>query len=148
MSDIERKNHGQPALVRDYDPLTDYLAVKKNLEEGNLYDPDWDSEERLSKRVTDKPDSVIVALVKDEVVGSVFLTDDFYPYINRLAVRQQFRRQGIGEQLLNEAMSRLKKHGHEDIGIFVDEDNSELQEWYKKQNFISSGKYRSMWRKI
>lgn len=138
----------QPAQIRNYNPETDFPSVRQNLQEGNLFWEEWDGEEKLRKRSQKKPDSVVVAVIDNQVVGNVFLVDDIYPYVFRLAVRKEFRRKGVGQQLMEEAMKRLKEHGHDEIAVFVEDDNEELKDWYKKLGFTAEGAYRSMWRKI
>lgn len=49
---------------------------------------------------------------------------------------------------MDEAVRRTKEHGHDEVAIFVDNDNEELKDWYTKQGFEQSGIYRSMWKKI
>src|SRR5437870_4388923 len=120
MTAKEEREDFQPVQLLNY-TQADYEAVKQILEESELFDPIWDSEKRLNKRIQEKPDSIIIATIGDNVVGNVFIVDDFYPYVFRLIVRQTYRRQGIGMQLMDKAIEKLKEHGHTEIGIFVDD---------------------------
>src|ERR1700733_5734230 len=96
--------------IRNY-AKEDYPSLKQILIEGGLFDETWDSEKGLEKRIIEKPDSIIVAVMNGQVIGCVYLVDDFFPFIFRLAVKKRFRRQGIGKKLVAEAIERLKKHG-------------------------------------
>jgi ribosomal protein S18 acetylase RimI-like enzyme len=84
----------------------------------------------LQKRIEDKPDSIFVAVIDYKIVGCVYLVDDIFSFIFRLAVKKIFRKQGVGKQLLHEAMVRLQAHGHNEIALFVDEENEALKAWY------------------
>ncbi|KKR76844.1 MAG: Acetyltransferase, GNAT family [Candidatus Levybacteria bacterium GW2011_GWA2_40_8] len=149
MTEKGRIEHlGVPLELRNYRPGRDYLAVRQNLIEGEIYWEEWDSQEGIERRFRRSPDSIVVAAFGDRIVGSVFLSDELYPYIYRLAVRTDFRGRGIGEQLMDEAIRRLKLHGHKEAAIFVDENKEELKEWYKRRGFQEGGLYRSMWKEI
>lgn len=134
--------------IRDY-KKSDYLFLKETLGEGELFDETWDSEEMLAKRITDRPDSIVVAVIDNKVVGCVYLVDDFLPFIFRLSVKKQYRKQGIGTMLIQEAVKRLRKHGHTEISLFVNAKKEELKKWYKKQGFKeSTSLWMGLWKEI
>lgn len=133
--------------IRNY-TKKDYLSLKKNLIEAGMFAETWDSESKLSERIGTKPDSIIVAIIDDDVVGCVYLVDDILPFIFRLAVKRQFRKQGIGKQLMEEAIKRLKKHGHTEIALFADSNNEELKKWYLKQGFKGEKSWICLWKEI
>ncbi len=54
----------------------DYEAVKRNLEEGTLFDPTLDTQGTLATKIRDRPESILVATVNDIVVGSVYIIED------------------------------------------------------------------------
>ncbi len=114
----------------------DYKAVKRNLEEGDLFNADIDTQERLHRKIIERPGSILVASVGDEVVGSAYLLEDpWNSFIFRLAVRKDFRRHGIGALLMDEAEKKLREKGANNVSLFVRENHSELQEWYKKRGY-------------
>ena len=127
--------------IRNYNK-EDYFSVKEMLVEGGLFDETWDAEKSLEKRIEEKPDSIIVAIFENCVIGCVYLVDDILPLIFRLAVKKQYRRRGIGKMLINEAAGRLKQHGHREIALFVDNDKEDLKNWYRKQGFTET---KSTW---
>jgi ribosomal protein S18 acetylase RimI-like enzyme len=125
-----------------------YASVKEILIEGELFDKTWDAEELLEKRIAEKPDSIIVAIIDGKVLGCVYLVDDFLPFIFRLAVKKTYRKRGIGKMLVQEAVQRLKKHGHKEIALFVDNEKDELKNWYRRQGFReSSSSWVGFWKK-
>ncbi len=130
--------------LRNYLP-SDYLAVKKNLEEGDLFYDKTDTPEALQRKIERDPESIIVAEEEGEVVGNVFLVEDgWMPWIFRLAVRQDYQERGIGSLLMDEAERRLKARGYGLIGLFVNESHPDVQEWYQKRGHELGGLYRFM----
>lgn len=135
-------------MIRNY-KTSDYQAVKTILEESKLFDDTWDTEERLKKRIKEKSDSIVVASINDQVVGNIYIVDDILPFIFRLAVKIEYRKQGIGKKLVEQAVKIMKKHGHAEIALLVDDDNKELQGWYRKQGFKATQKvWRGMWKAL
>lgn len=134
--------------IRNY-KIEDYNTVKEILEEGQLYDATWDNEKQLEKRITNKPDSILVSIVDSNVVGCVYIVDDVFPFIFRLVVKKQYRERGIGTMLINEAIKILKDHGHNEISLFADNNNEELKNWYLKLGFKKSTiSWVGFWKKI
>ncbi|HKC14782.1 MAG TPA: GNAT family N-acetyltransferase [Patescibacteria group bacterium] len=145
----EREKTGNPpAQLRNYDSVGDFQSVKQNLEEAGIFWEEWEGETKPRRRSRGYPDSIIVAVVGTQVVGSVFLVDDFFPYAFRLVVKEEFRGRGIGSQLMDEAEKRAKDHRHMDLAILVDDDDPELQAWYEKRGYHKEHAYRSMWKEL
>lgn len=147
MSSSEEEQR-KDVVVRAYNPKTDFEPVKRNLQADNMFDEEWDSEERLEKSVSERPKSILIAEEDGEVIGSIFQTDRLYPYFWRLVVRKDYRGKGVGERLLNAVEQQLKEEGHKEIGIFIDETHEEVKGWYIKRGFKPTGLYRAMWKRI
>lgn len=130
-------------ILRNYS-TDDYVALRTILEEGDLFVPAWDTEERLKKRITQREDSIIVATNNDEIVGCIYIVDDIIPLIFRLAVKKEYRKKGIGKMLIKEAEKRLKENGHTEVAIFVHEENDELKKWYGRQGYEQFSLLRCM----
>jgi len=133
--------------IRNY-KKDDYTSVREILIEGGLFEETWDVEERLGKRVIARPESILIAMINDEVIGCVYLIDDIFPLIFRLAVKKQFRKQGIGKMLIDEAIKRLKEYGHQEIALLVDNNDEELKKWYHKQGFKKGTELICLWKEI
>lgn len=130
--------------IRNYSP-DDYGQVKKLLVDGGLYYEPMDSEERLQEKISKDPNSILVAVESNRLVGTVSLMEDGrMAFIFRLAVDLQHRNKGIGTALMEEAEKELFKRGHEEINILVEEDNTELQEYYERQGYERNHVYRWM----
>lgn len=131
--------------IRNYNSETDYLRVREILEEGDLYYGPTDSSERLAEKVRRDPESIIVATLGNQIVGTVTIAEDGrMPFIFRLAVKEEYRRRGFGVKLMEEAEKRLKNRGYEEVHIFVNETDEELKEYYRKQAYQEGNAYRWM----
>jgi len=148
MSGMERGESVSNVSIRNYDPEKDFEAVRDNLMTEGMFDDDWDAEEKLRDFVQKKPNGILVATIDDKVVGSVFQTDLLYPYIYRLIVDPNYRRVGIGDRIMNAVEEQLKKLGHDQVGIFVDESHEEAKQWYLKRGFQPTGLYRAMYKDL
>ncbi len=85
---------------------------------------------------------MLVAKEGNKLVGLVawFLEeeyefDDPYGYISDIVVSESYRRQGIGQQLFNEAMSHIKATQVKRVHIGVLLANSETKNFYAKNGF-------------
>ena len=136
--------------IRSYQP-TDYLQVIALLAEANLYADTWESEENLSSMVMANPDSIIVAVDQNKIIGNIFLI----PYgakiafLFRLAVKKEYRHQGVATQILNYIEDMARKKGIIELCLFADEANKDLQSFYQKRQWISSKHpYYCLWKEI
>jgi len=124
---------------------SDYLDVKRNLQEGGLYNKDCDKRERLRKKVQKDPNSIIVAIVDGKVVGNVYIVaEPWCAFIFRLAVRKKYGKQGIGSLLLEEAEKMLRKTGVKWVSVFVEDAKEDLKGYYSKRGYEAAKKYRCM----
>lgn len=135
--------------IRNYNPDTDYSQMKQILEEGGLFYGPTDASERLAEKVRRDPDSIIVAAINGQIVGTVTLMEDGrMPLIFRLAVRNDQRRHGIGQKLMEVAEKRLKDRGYATVHISVDENNEELKEYYRRRGYEEGNIYRWMYKEV
>ena len=134
--------------IRNY-KVNDYPKVKEILEEANLFDKVWDSEENLSGKIKNDPESILVATTDNDVVVGNVLIVSYGPklkYLFRLAVKKEFRRQGVATELLKFATELVKGKGVQEVGLYADADNIKLISYYQKRGFKKSkSKYYYMW---
>ncbi len=119
---------------------SDYHQVKAILQEGNLFDKVWDGEENLAGMIDNDKQSILVAEVNNKIVGNIFITP-YGPkvaYLFRLAVKKEFRQQGVATKLLTEAELTCKKRSVKEIALFADKDNQFLNEFYYKRKYKTS----------
>lgn len=127
---------------------SDYPQVKKNLTDGGLFLKNWDTRKNLARKILLNPNSILVATIDKQVLGNIYIVEDGWSAkIARLCVQEEQRNRGIGSMLLTEAEKILKEKGKKEIALYVDEDNLNLKNFYKKRGYFLGGKCRCM-RKI
>lgn len=136
--------------IRSYQPA-DYSQVVTLLQEADLYADTWEAEENLTSMVVANPDSIIVAVDQNKIIGTIFLI----PYgakiafLFRLAVKKEYRHQGIATQILNYVEDLAHKKGIIELCLFADEANKDLQVFYQKRGWTSSKHpYYCLWKEI
>ncbi len=136
--------------IRNYS-LSDYPEVKIIIEEAEVFDKVWDSEENLSSMIKKDPKGVLVAQKDKQIAGIIMLvpfgSEAFFFY--RLAVLKKYRNQGIGSQLLEKAEQIAKEKGVKEIAFYVNTDKPELRKYYEKKGYQTSEKtYLTMWKQL
>ena len=121
--------------IRPYSP-NDYISVRRNMEEGGLYHPEIDAEQKLNEKITRNPGSILVAELNGEVVGNVLIMEDGWgPLFFRLAVAKEYRHKGIGSRLVGEVEGILAIKGYREVYCLVNDNDTELKEYYKERGF-------------
>lgn len=134
--------------VRNYRD-SDYEDLKRNLQDGNMFDPIWDTRENLQGKIEKNPDSIIVAEKDNMAIGNIFIVSDGWSsFLFRFAVRKEYRGNGIGKLLLEEAENRVRKNGDKEVSIFVEEKLESLKKYYEKQGYVSTKNYTCMFKKL
>jgi len=116
----------------------DYAAlVKLWTEAGLTFRPEGrDSRERMVREI-DSPSKVfLVAELQGELVGSLLgTTDGRKGWINRLAVRPDLRRQGVGRALMQEIERRFEAMGLLVFASLIEEENSASREFFDDMGY-------------
>lgn len=95
-----------------------------------------DTPEEIQKKIQRDPDLFLVAEIEDQIIGAVIgAFDGRRGFIYHLAVRQNFRRQNIATQLLNEVEKRLQAKGCIKCLLFVFADNENAIKFYKNRGW-------------
>ncbi|MBW3587917.1 MAG: GNAT family N-acetyltransferase [Actinobacteria bacterium] len=85
-----------------------------------------DTLEDVRRLIQDFPNQLLVAKVGDGIVGAVIAGwDGWRGHLHHLAVRPEFRRQGIARALLEEAERQLIKKGAKRISVLAERENRE-----------------------
>lgn len=61
--------------VRSY-RNSDYADVKQNLQKGQIFDQQWDSQERLAQKIKRNPQSIIVVESEGKVIANIYIVED------------------------------------------------------------------------
>lgn len=140
MSDVE---------LRSYNHETDYEGLRTLLEQAELYDKDYESQEHLAALTERYPNMITVAAIGQEVVGSIYLQDGVIPEIHRLAVRKAHRRQGIASKLLEAAEQQARELGHSHVVLFVHRHNPAAMARYAKSGYLRGrGDYMNFFKSV
>lgn len=126
--------------IRNYQ-ASDYQQVREILERGNLYWEPSDNEQALERKIQQRPDSILVAVEDDRVVGTQFIVEDFLPLMFRLSVHPDYRSKGIGKALMQRGEEILRQKGSNHVNILVASDDKELQSYYERQGYEKGNTY-------
>ena len=79
----------------------------------------------------------------NEIISYVGLTRLYWEglYISQIAVREDYRRKGIGTELVKEAIERAYKDGIDTVSADINYDNIPSLNMFKKQGFAGYGRY-------
>jgi len=136
------------AAIRYYKDA-DYEEVKQTLEEGKLYDEVWEDRENLRRKVGRDPESILLAIDDNKIIGCVFIVEDGWnAFIWRLSVREKYRKQGVGKMLMEKAEEIIKARGIKESSIFVNAQNDSLKQWYRQRGYLQTSDYTFMYKKL
>jgi len=95
-----------------------------------------DQPEEIAKKLKRDADLFLVAEIGDCIVGSVLGGfDGRRGMMYHLAVSQEYRRQGVGEKLVQELERRLRAKGCIRYYLLVTRDNTEAIRFYEKNGW-------------
>lgn len=96
-----------------------------------------DNEISLAVLIERNPSTCLVLKYQDSIIGTVLGGfDGRRGYIYHLVVHKDFRRQGYGKKLLQEAVKQLEALGADKINLFVLKSNPEAEGFYEKLGWI------------
>ena len=118
----------------DYDRIYALWMSCKNM---GFNDKD-DSREGIGKYLRRNPDTCFVADRDGEIVGVILAGHDGRRgFIHHLAVREDCRRQGIGERLVARGLEALKVEGINKVALLVFRRNEAGNAFWEKQGFTA-----------
>ncbi len=95
-----------------------------------------DSREGINKYLIRNPNTCFVAEIENKIVGVILSGHDGRRgIIYHAAVSQKHQRQGIGEKLLDNVMTALKKEGINKVLLVVLDKNEKGNSFWEKQGF-------------
>ena len=110
-------------------------------------DPPWNEpRDVIRRKMTVQPELLLVALVGDQVVGTVLAGyDGFRGWVNKVATHPSHQRKGIASQLMGAAEKALADMGCPKLNLQVRTDNTSVVEFYKDAGYavedrVSMGK--------
>jgi ribosomal protein S18 acetylase RimI-like enzyme len=122
-------------LIREFNYPEDYPAARLLWEKAGpgIHLRRSDDPDEIQKKLRRDPDLFLVAETDGKMIGTVVGGfDGRRGMVYHLAVSQQYRRQGIGEMLMNELERRLKSKGCIRCYLLVTVENEGAMHFYEK----------------
>ncbi len=99
---------------------------------------DVDSKEGIGRYLQRNPGLSFIAIDKSRVVGTILCGHDGRRgYINHLAVAEKYRKSGLGKELVQKVLQKLRAIGIVGCNGMVFNNNTAALEFYKKIGFSS-----------
>ena len=118
--------------ISDYEKVYALWMSCKNMGFNNLDD----SKEGIEKFLKRNPDTSFVAVEDDAVVGIVLAGHDGRRgYVYHMSVAENYRKQGIGTQLMSYCEAALKREGINKAALLVFNRNEAGNAFWEKQGF-------------
>lgn len=138
--------------VRNYNSVTDYPAIESLLRDtktyGGQFDEARDTKERIDVLEAKKPNSVLVAEIDNEIIGTITLFEDGRSaWLYRFAAKKEYEEQAT-KLLWNKAQEIMKLRGHTQVLVYAPAGNSDFQDRYSKLGFNTGGNYTAYWQDI
>jgi predicted N-acetyltransferase YhbS len=138
--------------IRNYNPETDYPAIESLLRDSETYGGEFDeardTKERIDTLEANKPNSVLVAEINNEIVGTVTLFEDVRSaWLYRFAVKKEYEEQAT-KSLWEKAQETMRLRGHTQILVYAPAGNSGFENRYNKLGFNTGGDYTAYWQDI
>jgi ribosomal protein S18 acetylase RimI-like enzyme len=114
-----------------------YQSTVINLwEKCNLIVPQNDPVGDIQKKLDFQPELFFIALLKGKVIGSVMVGYDGHRgWLNYLAVLPECQKRGYGRQLVDKAITELRKLGCLKVNLRVRASNASVIGFYKHLGF-------------
>jgi ribosomal protein S18 acetylase RimI-like enzyme len=125
-------------LIREFKYPEDYPAARLLWEKAGpgIHLRRSDEPDEIQKKLRRDPDLFLIAETDDKMVGTVFGGfDGRRGMVYHLAVSDNYRRQGVGELLMEELERRLKSKGCIRCYLLVTVENKDAMHFYEKRGW-------------
>jgi N-acetylglutamate synthase len=120
--------------IMNLDMHAELLAFWKNTP--GIWVSDDDSYENLKIYFKRNPKSNFIVLHENEIIGTVKCSHDGRRgYIHHLAVKEEFRKQGIAKELVDKCMAFLLSQGIKKFRVFVLDSNPQALKFWEHMGF-------------
>lgn len=130
--------------IRSFKFAEDYETVLQLWEQAGpgIHVGRSDTPEEIKKKISRDPDLFLVAELDGKIVGTVLGGfDGRRGLIYHLAVRQEYRQNGIGDILMGAVEQRLKEKGCRRSYLLVTKDNQDAIRFYEKRGWTRMDLY-------
>lgn len=131
----------------------EYEAVASLYKNSDLYggqfDENRDSRERLRDQIESDPESVLVAEVGGNIIGTISLiVDKRVAWLFRFAVLKGEHENEVARALYEKAVLILKSRGHTQVLVYTPMGEESLYARYEKLGFTKGSDYTCYWKDI
>jgi ribosomal protein S18 acetylase RimI-like enzyme len=126
-------------LIREFTYPEDYSAARLLWENAGpgIHLRRSDKPDEIQKKLQRDPDLFLVAEVDGKLVGTVMGGfDGRRGMVYHLAVAEQYRKEGIGEMLMDELERRLKAKGCIRCYLLVTAENEDARSFYERRGWV------------
>lgn len=103
--------------------------------EGVGQSPD-DTKEYITNYLIRNPHTSFVAVEEGELIGAIMAGHDGYRgYIHHTAVLEEYRNQGVGSLLVENALDAMKREGIKKVALVAFETNKSGNEFWQSRGF-------------
>ena len=122
--------------IRSYTDA-DFPKLLQLLKDANIFYEPLDKRETFNKKIEHDQESIIIAEDNGRIVGTVFtIYDPWNAFVYHLGVHPEYRGKGLANKLMDEAEERLKRRGMIRPTLFVEEENEQVLNFYKKRGWF------------
>ncbi len=116
--------------------MADHEAITSLWHSCGLHPSRTDTREALGRKLERDPELFLLAVADDEVVGTLLGTyDGRRGWINRLAIRHDWRGKGVADRLMAEVERRLVALGCEKVNLLIEPENGAAQGYYERLGY-------------
>ena len=127
-------------VIISYATPAEGLGIIDLLESVNLVSDEDTATESLKRKMFADPESILTAMVNEELVGCVFTSqDEWTATVYNLAVAKDQRRLGIGSALLRTAVGIASLRGSISTTALIDMDNHESANFFNHHGYSLMG---------
>ncbi len=121
---------------------SDFAQLEELLKTSGLFQPNLDTQNIYSAKIKSDDESIILAVQDNRIVGCVFFVyDPWISTIFHLGVHPEYRNNGIATQLLSDAEKIIQDRGVNSVGIYVEDKNEKILEFYRKRGYNEFDSY-------
>lgn len=133
------QDNDYPALVELYKTSQDFL-----------FDEETDAQERLATKISRDPESILVAIENDHIIGSVSIIEDGrIALLFRFVVHQSVTdSSAVMKALMNESERILSQRSYKEVHTTIPMENASSIQGRIDLGFIQGKNYSWFWKKI
>ena len=134
--------------LRSY-KITEFDEVMQLLKDTGLYFESCDQRDSVNAKSTNDPESIVVAVIDDKIVGCAFIVHD--PWCNIIyheAVDPNFQGSGIGKALQQYSEDLIKARGGIQVAMYVMSENTKTLSMLKLKGYKSIPDVTCMYKEL